>query len=152
MKDAYLTKQLTILACFTLLSTASHAATTFKYSGPHGETVYSQTPPKDTQAERVTTKRYFPAKPARPSAVEVLEKFTRDEDDKQRAAQKVADEAKASKIKKQNCATAKQNLAIYKGPTNRLIKDSGGNYKRLKEEERQAKIKDAQKNIKTFCE
>ncbi|RLA19597.1 MAG: hypothetical protein DRQ61_01800 [Gammaproteobacteria bacterium] len=144
-------KKLIILTCLLLPSFSSYAAVTYKYPGEHGETVYSQTPPKDAQAERVITKSDHTKKPPRPSAVEVLEKFTRDEDDKQRAAQKAAEEEKASALKKQNCAAAEHNLTIYEGSPNRLVKDSSGNYKRLNEEERQAKIKDARKNIKAFC-
>ncbi len=144
-------EKLIIFACLLLPSLSGFSAPAFKYSGEHGETVYSQTPPKNSKAERVTVKSKKTSNSARPSAVEVLEKFTRDNDDKQRAADKATEEKRLSAIKKKNCATAKQNLAVYEGPTNRLVKDSSGNYKRLNEEERQANIKAARKNIKEFC-
>jgi flagellar hook-basal body complex protein FliE len=150
-KSPRLIEKLIILAFILLPSSSSFAATTFKYSGEHGETVYSQTPPKNSNAEQVTVKSKPHTNTSRPSAVEVLEKFTRDNDDKQRAADKKTEEKRLSTTKKKNCTTAKQNLTVYEGPINKLVKDSSGNYKRLNEEERQAKIKAARKNIKEFC-
>lgn len=150
-KSSRLIEKLIILTFILMSSSPSFATTTFKYSGEHGETVYSQTPPKNSDAEQITIKSKPHKNSSKPSAVEVLEKFTRDNDDKQRAADKATEEKRLSEIKKKNCATAKQNLAVYEGPTNRLVRDSSGDYKRLNEEERQARIKAARKNIKEFC-
>ena len=144
------TTKLPVLATLFILFFSSLSCAAFKYTGEHGETTYSQLPPKNSKAEKIKTKKNHSTTP-KSSAVEALEKFTRDNADKQRAAQTLAKEKKESATKKQNCTAARHNLTIYEGSTNKLIKDQNGNYTRLTYGDRQAKINRARKDIKEFC-
>ncbi len=144
------TARLPLLATLFLLFFSSLSYAAFKYTGEHGETAYSQLPPKSAQAEKIKTQKNYNTAP-KSSAVEALERFTRDNADKQRAAQKLAKEKKDAAIRKQNCIAARHNLTIYEGPINKLVKGPGGNYTRLTHSDRQAKINRARKDIKEFC-
>ncbi len=139
-----------LLVTLFLLSFSSLSYAAFKYTGEHGETAYSQLPPKNAQAEKIKTKKNYNTAP-KSSAVAALERFTRDNADKQRAAQKLAKEKKDAATQKQNCSAARHNLAIYEGPINKLVKGQDGNYTRLTHSDRQAKIDRARKDIKEFC-
>jgi len=139
-----------LITCALLLSFSGLSNGAFKYAGEHGETIYSQFPPKSSQAEQVILDKK-PNPTSKKSAVEVLERFTRDKADRQRTAQKLSEEKKNTAIKRQNCIAAKHNLTIYSGSPNRLIKGGDGNYARLTNDERQARLNTARKNIKEFC-
>jgi hypothetical protein len=142
-------KRLLFTALF-LVFFSSLSCAAFKYSGEHGETVYSQLPPKAGQAENIKTKKHHNTSP-KSSAVDALERFTRDNADKQRAAQKLAKKKKDAAAQKKNCIAARHNLTIYEGSTNKLVKGQDGHYTRLTPSDRQAKINRARKDIKEFC-
>lgn len=133
------------------LTDSCFSADTYKYIGKNGEVVYSQTPPKDGAAERILLKSNRPPSQSRPSAVDILEVFTRDSEEKQLDAQKKADAEKQASIKKQNCEAAKRNLALYEGSPNKLVRDGSGNYQRLTDTEHQKRIETARKNVAEFC-
>ncbi len=56
----------------------------------------------------------------------------------------------AAKLKEENCRRASDNLATLERHGQVSLRE-GGDYRRLTEEERQAKISEAQGHVKEFC-
>lgn len=125
----------------------------YKWQDDQGNTVYSQHLPSD---ERNTT----PMKPAAPPASadlghERLRSRTQSLDDAREdrsiRAQEQAHIRETQRARHDNCLRARDNLAILQQGSQQLIKDSGGDYRRLTVEEREAGIRKHQAVIDRDC-
>lgn len=126
----------------------------YKWVDENGVTQFSQFPPTEQAAERVT-----PAPPPSgdPDAVrERLERQMEGFDERQQAReearqQQIADrEAKA--LRQRNCETARHNLGILERSNRMRIETSPGEYTYLNEEERQERLETGRQAVREFCD
>jgi len=125
----------------------------YKWTDDGGVVQYSQTPPPDRPSERM---RRAPPPPEDPGAVQgKLQERVKAMEERQAAQEDAADKSKKEeeikKIVKKNCDTARKNLANLQLGGPRAYRTADGQVKRLTEEERQARIEEANKQIEEFC-
>ncbi len=126
-------------------------AQVYKWQDEKGETHYSQTPPPGAPAHRLQlhgTPRH--AGQPDPHLKQRLEAFDRRRQQEQEAQHKRAETAEQAALRKQNCASARSNLQTLESHGQIKLKE-GEAYRILSEEERQAKIAEARKQIDEFC-
>jgi hypothetical protein len=146
-----LTLVITLLALFWVLPSQGK---TYRWMDDTGQVHYADIAPEGVDAEEVEG----PSEPATtPNDAwrELHEKQLEVEDhleDEELAREKEEKEAKKQAIRDKNCEAARHNLSIYQGSPNRMIRGSDGEYRRLTEEERQAKLEEAQKQIEEYCD
>jgi len=137
-----------VLAGSLLLALGGNAmaAQVYKWVDAQGVTHFSAQPPQGQQAESVATPSASPAAPTPPAR---QPRDARDEQDliDRKVRQEVAEqEAELRRY----CETARTTLAqLQNNP--RLRVEENGQARRLGEEERQARIAQAQQNIKEHC-
>lgn len=126
-------------------------AQVYKWQDEKGETHYSQTPPPGVPADRLQLGG-SPGHAGRPDPglKERLEAFDKRRQQDQEAQAKRAEAAQQTELKKKNCASARSNLQTLQSRGQIKLKE-GDAYRVLSEEERQAKIAEAQKQIDTYC-
>ena len=147
-------KQATFLGCligFSLMSTCSFAGV-YKWTATDGEIIYSQTPPPSgTDFEYVEDPA---ASTNSTSSQQNLEKIQKQLDEAKAERDKNTAEqeriAESNQIKQENCQQAKLNLSNLTSRGQVTIKE-GNLYRKLNEEERQAKIKETEAAIQEFC-
>jgi hypothetical protein len=98
-----------VVAC-ALIPLAS--ADLYKYVDKNGKTVYSDQPPPDADAKRISPPP-APASGGGKSYVERDKANQKARDKAQEGAKKSADEEKVAKAKKERCEQARNNLQIY---------------------------------------
>ena len=147
-------KQATLLGCLiglSLISTSVFAGI-YKWTATDGEIIYSQTPPPSgVDFEYVEN----PAESTdSTSSRQSLEKIQNQLDESKAARDKKAVEqervAESNQIKQENCQQAKQNLTSLTSRGQVTVKE-GDLYRKLNEEERQAKIKETENAIQEYC-
>jgi len=140
------------LVCLSLLFPALVSAETYKWVNEQGVVTYSQSPPPGVDAERVNvhTGNPSPGQSSKERLNQLRQKTADSAEDRElkREEQKVAKEQLA--IKQKNCQAARSNLQKLEGLGNRLY-NTGGEYKRLSEEERQSLMAQAREQIKANC-
>lgn len=130
------------------------SADVYKWVDEQGQTHYSQTPPMEQQAEMIKA----PPPPARlpEEAQQEVDQLIEQQTSARKEQQKLADDQKKNadqqQILAENCETAKSNLQQYQDNPGRRSTTEDGTITRLKEEERQQKIKDFQADIKEYCQ
>ncbi|MEE9357678.1 DUF4124 domain-containing protein [Candidatus Vondammii sp. HM_W22] len=142
-----------LLTCIIATSWLTVAETiaegkSYRWVDETGITVYSQARPTSGEATeiKISTSRATNASPEPDKkSPEPLQKSA---SERVKAAKKQAD---ISAILKQNCNNAKHNLNVYQNLGRKLVKMPDGSYDRPTEEERQEKIKNAEKQIEEFC-
>ncbi|WP_152226089.1 DUF4124 domain-containing protein [Pseudomonas sp. SCB32] len=127
------------------------AAQVYKWVDAQGVTHFGAQPPEGTSASAVNTntappKSNFPLPTPKPVTAPST-------DDKQKAADdKVKqDVAQEDARRAQNCSQARENLAQLKNNPRVRVKEENGDYRRITEEERQARIGDNEKTIQANC-
>jgi len=129
-------------------STAGFAATMYKWIDSEGNVQYTQTPPPKGSFETMAPPP-APATPAPESSTpQTAEPASSKEDDE---AAKQDDERKRleASVAKHNCETARKNLEIY--TAFRRVKGDKGEIITLGDDERAAKIKQANEMIEKYC-
>jgi hypothetical protein len=126
----------------------------YKWIDDIGETHYTQLPPADREYE-VMKQAAAPAEdPGKIRANLNEQAKTMDKQQKEKAeAVKDAEQwARIQKLRRENCAIAKQNLANLQQGGQKLIKTGDGQYIRLTDEDRQQRIDTANQQIEENCE
>lgn len=120
----------------------------YRWVDETGTTVYSQTRPTSGEATEIKTST------ARATNASPKPDQKSPEPTQKSASERVTEakkQAEISAILEQNCDNAKHNLNVYQNLGRKLVKMPDGSYDRPTEEERQKKIKDAEKQIEEFC-
>lgn len=127
------------------------AAQIYKWVDAQGVTHFGAQPPEGTNASAVNTstappKSNFPLPPPKPVVPPSADDKQKAVDDKvkQEVAQQDAQRA-------QNCSQARENLAQLRNNPRVRVKEENGEYRRITEEERQARIGENEKAIQTNC-
>ena len=141
-----------LLASLLILIASPLSAETYKWVNEEGVVTYSQTPPPGQAAERIKLREDAPAN--RPSSRDQLDQLRQrladSAEDRGLLKQQRQEEKEANEIKKKNCQAARSNLSKLVGLGNRLYK-TGGEYRRLSEEERQNLMQKEKEHIKKNC-
>ena len=149
-----MTTKFLIAACISLLlATASLAGPVYKWT-EDGRVIYSQTPPApgvpfEVVFEEEIGKKTSVAKANSSSSTSGSTFEERREQRKQSEADKKVME-ESNKIKAENCAIATKNMESLTSRGQVTIKD-GDVYRKLSEEERQAKIQETKDQVAEFC-
>lgn len=129
------------------LSATAMAGQVYKWVDENGNTHFGAQPPEGREATTINTNvpqpKPAPMKPAAAPAEEDTEQAEADKKVKK-------DVAKAEAELKEYCEQTRSNLAQLKNNP-RLKTHDGNEVKRMTEEERQAKIAEAEKNISEDC-
>ena len=134
-----------------LFSAVNAASTAYKWVDATGKTIYSQTPPPvgvpyqivtqpDAQSSSLTNN----------SASNLQDKVAKAQEARSQKKEEQQRLAESEQIKKENCNQANTNLTALTSRGQVTIKE-GDLYRKLTEEERQAKIAEAQSQISEFC-
>ncbi len=134
------------------LTTAAHAGPVYKWN-EEGRIIYSQTPPAPgVEFEVVFEDEVGKTSVAKAEASSSNSADSFEERRKHRkqgeADKKVMEES--NKIKAENCAIATKNMESLTSRGQVTVKD-GDVYRKLSEEERQAKIQETQDQVSEFC-
>jgi hypothetical protein len=142
-----------ILAGWLAVFGMAHAAM-YKWVDENGVTQYTQYPPPNREYQTVAP----PPTPAEDpeGAQQDLENLLQQQDEASKAAAEAATEEQQAKDaasqKQRNCQVARQNLtALTTGGRRRLVDEKGVAYYPT-EDERQARIAEAQQQIEQFCD
>ena len=137
-----------VFMLLTALWLGSAEARVYRWVDENGVTVYSQSPPATGQAEEVkvhtSTAAPAPQSPENPDT-------DTGNDAAPEAGPSKEEIAESNRIKAENCQAARHNLDMYRNLGNKLVKTPDGLYKRLSEEERQAKIQESQRLMDEYC-
>lgn len=140
----------TLSLCLLLLAISATAEKLYKWTDEDGNVQYSQTPPKDADAEKIsvegngddaTKKRYQEQK----KRLDELANKRQEAKDKKAKAKSEAKENAAL------CEQAKSRLASYQRARVNVTNDDGSQ-RRLAEEERIAQVKQSQDDVNEFCQ
>jgi hypothetical protein len=137
-----------------LLLWAGADAAMYKWIDETGQTVYSQTPPPSgdaTQIEKAPAPDAAEAERRRQRLSEELERSYDQEmeEDQLRSEQEKTEGQRQARSK--NCEAARKNLQTLESLGRRMVRTPEGNYLRLSEQERKAKIDKARADIEKFC-
>jgi Domain of unknown function (DUF4124) len=133
------------------LSTASQAGQIYKWVDAQGQTHFDAQPPADQPAQQVDTLKMPPA-PPRPSLPPVPVPRADAQGDQAAIDAKVRKQVAVQEAKRAAyCEEVRTNLAQLR-ETPRIHAEVDGKMKRLTEEERQARITDAEKGIAENCQ
>jgi lipase chaperone LimK len=127
-------------------------ADTYKWVNEEGVVTYSQTPPIGIKAERIHVRSSTPAsgESSQHQLDRLRQKMADSEEDRELGKSQQEEQKQARAMKDKNCGSARSNLQKLEGLGNRLYL-TGGEYKRLSEEERQSLMAQAKEQIKTNC-
>lgn len=136
---------------------ASAGAQQFKWKDKDGRLQYGDTPPPGVKATRLRPAAP-PAAPA-PSAAskgpltpaEQEAEFRKRQAEAQKAGEKESQEAQNAQAKKENCQTAKQQLAALESGGRISRTDANGERYYLDDDQRQAEAARARKQVGDWC-
>lgn len=134
-----------------LFSAVNAASTAYKWVDASGKTIYSQTPPPVGVPYQIVEQPDAHSSSLTNNSASSLEDQVAKADEAR--AQKKEEQqrlAESDQIKKENCAQANTNLTALTSRGQVTIKE-GDLYRKLTEEERQAKIAEAKSQISEFC-
>jgi hypothetical protein len=141
-----------IVAALLCLASVTHAEI-YKWVDENGNMQFSQFPPEDQVAEKIEIKTTKPVDTE--GAQKEIDDLITSQQDAAKAAEESATAAEAAEQEKaakaENCRIAKANLTNYQNNPGRRVTDENGNITYIKEEDRQAKIKEFQAQIDEFC-
>ena len=143
---------LRILSTCLLISTCVQAEA-YRWVDENGVTVYSQSPPPDGTAEKIKPP---PAPAEDPDSAQrhldaEMQRLEDYREDKALAADKANKAAEIRRIKEENCTKAKANLENLTVVRQRLARQPDGSYLPIDENERQAKLEQARRDIDENC-
>ena len=148
-----ISKALIVISIALLLSTTAHAGPVYKWS-EEGKVIYSQTPP----APGIEFEVVFQDETGANTSVAKVDASSSDsassfEQRREERLQKKTDkqvQEESNKIKVENCAIATKNMESLTSRGQVTVKD-GEIYRKLTEQERQAKIQETQEQVSEFC-
>lgn len=146
-------KKILIFVLFALiLSTTVSSATVYKWQ-EDGRMVYSQTPPPPGVEYEIVINKNIGNTSDIAKVNSNKSDTTLDERQNQRKQEKTQKKLleESNRIKQENCAIAKQNMESLTSRGQVTLKD-GDIYRKLTEEERQAKIQETQVQLDEFCQ
>lgn len=129
-------------------------AAMYKWVDEDGRTHYSQYPPPDRDYEALQPPPP-PASDAGQAQQELEDLLQRQDEQRQardQAEQKAAESEQQAEQRRKNCEAARHNLEILTTGGRKRITGADGVARYLPEEERQAKIAEAQKQIEEYCD
>jgi hypothetical protein len=139
-----------IAAAIALAVVPLASAELYKYVDKNGKTVYTDQPPADADAKRITG----PSAPAAngKSYVEKDKELQKGRDKTTEDSKKAADKEKRADAKKEQCDNAKQRLAVYT-EGGRVMKQNKetGEREFLNDDEIEAERAKAQKDVDGIC-
>ncbi len=143
-----ITKILYTVAFTFFICTAGLAGTVYKWN-EDGKTIYSQTPPPPGVKFEIVIEEDL-GKTTAVAKVDSNPGF--DERQEQRKQDQINNKVleESNRIKKENCDIARNNMQSLKSRGQVTIKE-GDIYRKLTEEERQAKIQETQELVDEFC-
>ncbi len=136
-----------------LLVTVPALAGIYRWVDENGQTVYSQTPPPDRNADKIRL-ALPPSGNPEEAQRRLEEQLQRKDDyleDRELARDKRKEQQAQQDMRESNCAIARKNHANLVAAARRLVKMPDGKYQRLTEEERQIMLQKAQANIDKNC-
>ena len=145
-------KYLVKMGCFTLLAMLSSTvfAEMYKWVDENGEVHYSdRQPPADVETETIKPPPTVDVEQAKKELEARQNKFKTEESEKPAEEEKVTEEELA--VKKKNCELGKDKLQRLQDNPRVYSEAEDGTRTRLGEDERQARIKQAQDMIKKNC-
>lgn len=147
---------LSTLITLTLLmgSSAALATKLYKWKDDKGRIHYGQTKPTEFKFEVVDAPPPPPANAPdlnAPFAEQIRGKSTGSTGGTSTETTEASGDASNPDDKKAQCAKAKNNLSQLKSQARVKVKNADGSFGLLSEEDKQAKIKEAQKQIDYFC-
>jgi hypothetical protein len=127
----------------------------YRWVDEHGRTVYSQSPPPSGHAVKVK-----PAPPPPPEEVRAAEERGRSaierafkaQEDRTPGGQDKTKQDAAAEQRTKNCATARENLETLQNLGARPVRMPDGQSRHLSEQEKAAKIHEAQEQIAKYCQ
>ncbi|WP_127477798.1 DUF4124 domain-containing protein [Sulfurivermis fontis] len=136
---------LMLAAALLAASAGSLATTMYKWTDSEGNVQYTQTPPPKGSFQKMTPP---PAPASEPTPTQATEPAA-----EQPAAETGQEEAERKRLEaavaKHNCETARKNLDIY--TAFRRVMNDKGEIVTLDDDERAAKIKEANEMIQKYC-
>lgn len=142
----------TFLILLAFLITQPSTAAIYRWVDADGQTVYSQTPPPDAQAERMRAPREPEVDAADRKQPDQRQQEMDDYlEDRQLKAEKRKKAREAQKLAQENCGKARQNYKNLEESARPLVAGPDGEYRILAEDERQQRMDDARVHIEKFC-
>jgi hypothetical protein len=142
-------KRLVVAALALALAPAASAAL-YKYLDKNGKTVYSDTPPTDVDAKRLSA----PPPPATGNGKSYVERDKEAQKAREKSgedAKKTAEKEKAEQQKKLRCEQARSNLQIYTDGGRILKNNASGERDYMSDEEIEAERAKMQKIVDEAC-
>jgi len=127
-------------------------ADVYKWVDEQGEVHYSQFPPENKKAETLKIPAGGEPEAERKSLERQLFEVEKIETQRKQELEKKKQQADDQDLRKENCRRARAKLESLDTGTNILEIDQQGNAKRLKEEERQIRLKVAKNDIAKWCD
>lgn len=142
---------LTVGACLWFTNATAEM---YRWVDDQGVTHFSQVPPPSGVATRLAKPAADPV--GNSDTVEQMNQQwqqLQDRQEERREQEQHQQEDQQVQARRQaNCRAARNNLGILQGPSNRLVKTPGEDYRRLTEEERQDRIRQAEEIIERDCQ
>ncbi|MDQ3562890.1 MAG: DUF4124 domain-containing protein [Pseudomonadota bacterium] len=123
----------------------------YKWIDDEGQVQYSQSPPPGRPAETIKPPPKVDSKAAREKLKQQLQDFELRGDKRQEQAEADQKTQEQAGERKAACDTARERLAKLEGKPRILQYAEDGSSKRLTEEERQADIAEARKQVEKHC-
>jgi hypothetical protein len=147
---------LALTALLAVMSATPYAAGKhgiYKWVDEHGTIQYSQTPPPNREAREL---KPAPAPADDPDAIsgklkEQVDAMEQRREEERQGAADAQQWAEIQKLRRENCATARANLAKLQQGGNRAYRTPDGEVVRLTEEDRQQRIDETNRQIKENC-
>ena len=126
-------------------------AGSFKCIDSAGNITYSQHPTAQGKCIYLKTTKTGKSSPALTERLKAAQDVIQQGAEQRKEQEKIQTEvAKNEKLRKDNCEAAKTNLRNFQ--VHRRFRDKEGNVKRMPDDEREAKIKQAKDHINSFCD
>jgi len=137
----------------SMMFTNMALAKVYKWVDENGATHYSSTPPPtgDFKTIKGPSKPAVDPEKAQSDINKRIEAFNKRKEDAAKAEQEAADAASKKAENQKNCAQAKKNLNLLQTKVRLRIKKEDGSQHYQTDKERNASIKRAQEQIKSFC-
>ncbi len=145
-------KTLTYTLFVLMLCTAAYTATVYKWN-EDGRTIYSQTPPPPGIEFEIVIEKDLGKTKSVAKAEYRSSEIAFEERREQRLQKKTEEEVlkESNRIKQENCAIAQKNMESLTSRGQVTIKE-GDIYRKLTDEEKQAKIQETQASIDEYCQ
>lgn len=139
-----------MVSLMLLITAPSVMATMYKWVDDEGNIHYSQTPPVDREASTIAKPRTPPPPP--PSTEGEPDATASEGGEELQGDGPTEEEIRAEKERiAQECQRARQWISEIENKPRLRVRDDDGNLRYLSEEERQARLKQAQDYLKKYC-